>query len=123
MSKLRMTPAEIRAYRPANGFTAITHCELTCTSMHGSIFRMATVVLPPAAADGLEQLSNPIHGRVLKLLVKLEQWPSLSGAKPLRGELAGCYRLRTGDYRIQFHVAGDIVTVEKIGHRDGFYGE
>lgn len=84
---------------------------------------MATVVLTPAATDGLEQLSNPIHGRVLKLLVRLEQWPGVSGAKPLQGELAGRYRLRTGDYRIQFHVAGNVVTVEKIGHRDGFYGE
>ena len=37
--------------------------------------------------------------------------------------LAGRYRLRTGDYRIQFQVVGDLVTVEKIGHRDGFYGE
>ena len=84
---------------------------------------MATVVLTPVATDGLEQLSNPIHGRVLKLLVKLEQWTAMSGAKSLRGELAGHFRLRTGDYRIQFHVAGDVVTVEKIGHRDGFYGE
>ena len=84
---------------------------------------MAGVVLTSVATDGLEQLSNPIHGRVLKLLVKLERWPSVSGAKPLRGELAGRYRMRTGDYRIQCHVAGDVVTVEKIGHRDGFYGE
>jgi mRNA-degrading endonuclease RelE of RelBE toxin-antitoxin system len=84
---------------------------------------MATVVLTPVAVDGLERLSNPIHARVLKLLVKLEHWPELSGAKPLSGSLAGRYRLRTGDYRIQFRIAGDIVTVEKIGHRDGFYGE
>jgi mRNA-degrading endonuclease RelE of RelBE toxin-antitoxin system len=84
---------------------------------------MAKVKLTPEAAGGLEGLDNPIHGRVLKLLTRLEQWPNLSGAKPLRGELAGRYRLRTGDYRIQFHVAGELVTVEKIGHRDGFYGE
>lgn len=84
---------------------------------------MAAVVLTPEAANELEQLSNPIHGRVLRLLVRLEQWPDASGAKPLRGELAGRYRLRTGDCRIQFHVAGDVVTVEKVGHRDGFYGE
>jgi mRNA-degrading endonuclease RelE of RelBE toxin-antitoxin system len=45
----------------------------------------------------------------------------VSGAKPLRGALAGYYRLRTGDYRLQFHVAGETVLVEKIGHRDGFY--
>jgi mRNA-degrading endonuclease RelE of RelBE toxin-antitoxin system len=84
---------------------------------------MATVKLTREAADGLEELNNPIHARVLKLLVKLEQWPNVSGAKPLRGELAGRHRLRTGDYRIQFHVAGAVVTVEKIGHRDRFYGE
>jgi mRNA-degrading endonuclease RelE of RelBE toxin-antitoxin system len=84
---------------------------------------MATVVLTHTAAEELEQLNNPIHARVLNLLVKLERWPGVSGAKPLRGELAGFYRLRTGDYRIQFHVVGDVVTVEKIGHRDGFYGE
>jgi mRNA-degrading endonuclease RelE of RelBE toxin-antitoxin system len=84
---------------------------------------MATVILTPVAANELERLGNPIHARVLKLLVRLEQWPDVSGAKPLRGELAGRYRLRTGDYRIQFHVAADVVTVEKIGHRDRFYGE
>jgi mRNA-degrading endonuclease RelE of RelBE toxin-antitoxin system len=47
----------------------------------------------------------------------------VSGVKPLTGDLAGRYRLRTGDYRVQFHVAGEILTVEKIGPRDGFYGE
>jgi mRNA-degrading endonuclease RelE of RelBE toxin-antitoxin system len=84
---------------------------------------MATVVLSPTAADELDQLSNPIHARVLRLLMRLEYWPDVSGAKPLRGELVGRYRLRTGDYRIQFGVAGNTVTVEKIGHRDGFYGD
>ena len=68
---------------------------------------MATVVLTPVAADGLEQLSNPIHSRVLKLFVKLEHWPRVSGAKPLRGGLAGRYRLRTGEYRVQFRVVGE----------------
>ncbi len=84
---------------------------------------MATVVLTPDAAKELEELSNPIHGRVLKLLARMENWPDVSGAKPLRGDLAGRHRLRTGDYRIQFQVAGDVVTVERIGHRDGFYGD
>jgi mRNA-degrading endonuclease RelE of RelBE toxin-antitoxin system len=82
---------------------------------------MAQVVLSPEAAGQLESLSNPIHGRVLALLVRLEQWPHVSGAKPLTGGLAGRHRVRTGDYRLQFHVRGDVVTVERIGHRDGFY--
>lgn len=84
---------------------------------------MAIVTLTPEAAEQLEALNNPIHGRVLKLLVRLEQWPDVSGAKPLLGELAGRYRLRTGDYRVQFYVESDNVIVEKIGHRDKFYDE
>ncbi|MDA8377193.1 MAG: hypothetical protein M0Z50_09065 [Planctomycetia bacterium] len=39
----------------------------------------------------------------------------------MRGNLAGHYRKRTGDYRIQFKVEGNTVIVEKIGHRDDFY--
>lgn len=94
---------------------------------------MANVVLKPEAAEQLEALTNPIHGRVLRLIVRLEQWPDVSGAKPLSGNLAGHYRLRTGDYRVQFYVvpreaaqedqpaAPDTVMIEKIGHRDRFY--
>jgi mRNA-degrading endonuclease RelE of RelBE toxin-antitoxin system len=59
----------------------------------------------------------------LKILTRLEYWPDVSGAKPLRGKLAGYYRIRSGDYRVQIGVVGDLVTVEKIGHRDGFYDE
>ena len=62
-----------------------------------------------------------IHARVLALLRRLENWPAVSGAKPLTGDLAGRYRLRTGDYRLQFRVEGQTVIVEKIGHRDRFY--
>jgi len=54
---------------------------------------------------------------------KAEQWPAVSGAKPLQHELAGKFRLRTGDYRLQFHVEGEEIVVERIGHRAGFYEE
>ena len=69
----------------------------------------------------LESLNEPIHTRVLKLLERLADWPAVSGAKPLSGDLAGRWRMRTGDYRVQFLVTGESVVVEKIGHRDGFY--
>jgi mRNA-degrading endonuclease RelE of RelBE toxin-antitoxin system len=62
-----------------------------------------------------------IHSRVVLLLERLAIWPTVSGAKPLSGPLAGRYRLRTGDYRLQFRVEGQTVIVEKIGHRDRFY--
>ena len=84
---------------------------------------MANVEITPEAAKELTRLGNPILNRVHRLLEKLEDWPAVSGAKPLRGNLAGHFRLRTGDYRVQFHVVGDLVIVDKIGHRDGFYEE
>jgi mRNA-degrading endonuclease RelE of RelBE toxin-antitoxin system len=56
-----------------------------------------------------------------KLLARLEAWPAVSGVKPLRGNLASRFRMQSGDYRLQFHVEGETVRVERIGHRDGFY--
>lgn len=82
---------------------------------------MAKVKLTAEAAEGLEDLPLVIHARVLSLLKRLEKWPAVSGAKPLTGHLAGRYRLRTGDYRLQFRMEGQTVIVEKIGHRDRFY--
>jgi mRNA-degrading endonuclease RelE of RelBE toxin-antitoxin system len=82
-----------------------------------------------------------------QLLTRLNHWPTVSGVKRLKGDLAGHYRLRTGDYRLQFRieqtkrvvtetrvVKGKTMTeerevedlrviVERAGHRDGFYDE
>ena len=82
---------------------------------------MATVSLTDAAAEELERLPKVIHARILRLLTRLERWPDVSGAKPLRGELSGSFRMRTGDYRLRFRVRRDAVIVEKIGHRSDFY--
>jgi mRNA-degrading endonuclease RelE of RelBE toxin-antitoxin system len=82
---------------------------------------MAKVTLTYEAAQGLDDLPFVIHSRMLSLLERLAQWPAVSGAKPLTGPLAGRYRLRTGDYRIQFRVQRQVIIVEKIGHRDRFY--
>jgi mRNA interferase RelE/StbE len=84
---------------------------------------MAAVTLTPDATDAFARLPVTIKARVAAIFVRLEKWPGVSGAKPLRGELAGHYRIRTGDYRVQFRVEGDEVIVERIGHRDGFYDE
>ncbi len=82
---------------------------------------MATVLYEREAAEQLDALPLTIKRRVLGVLERLAKWPAVSGAKPLRGELAGHYRMRTGDYRVQFRVERDRVVVEKIGHRDRFY--
>jgi mRNA-degrading endonuclease RelE of RelBE toxin-antitoxin system len=84
---------------------------------------MPNVVLLYDAAMELGDLPKPIKARMVELLVRLADWPDVSGAKPLSGDLAGHYRLRTGDYRLQFRVEKGQVWVERIGHRDGFYDE
>lgn len=82
---------------------------------------MAAVVLTREAEKQAERLPEVVLERVRKLLRRLGRWPEVSGAKPLSGDLAGWYRLRTGDYRVRFRVQGETVVVDKIGHRSTFY--
>lgn len=82
---------------------------------------MAVVSITPGAARELDGLPLTIKGRVLAVFERLGRWPEVSGAKPLRGELAGLYRIRTGDYRVLFRIEGRQVVVERVGHRDRFY--
>jgi mRNA-degrading endonuclease RelE of RelBE toxin-antitoxin system len=84
---------------------------------------MPNVTLVYDAAMQLGELPKPIKARMVELIVRLADWPEVSGAKPLTGKLAGHYRLRTGDYRMQFRIERGEVLVEQIGHRDGFYEE
>jgi mRNA-degrading endonuclease RelE of RelBE toxin-antitoxin system len=82
---------------------------------------MADVELTSEAQQQAAELPKSIRARIYAILERLTTWPDVSGAKPLTGRLAGRYRMRTGDYRIQFYVTGNVVTVEKIGHRERFY--
>jgi mRNA-degrading endonuclease RelE of RelBE toxin-antitoxin system len=79
------------------------------------------VLLTLEAQRDVDRLPKVIRARVYRILERLAQWPEVSGAKALTGDLAGRYRLRTGDYRIQFHVEEQAVVVERVGHRDRFY--
>lgn len=81
------------------------------------------VQLTADAAMELQELPAAIQARVASVLRRLRNWPAVSGAKPLRHGLAGRFRIRTGDYRVQFRLHGNVLMVEKIGHRDGFYEE
>ena len=82
-----------------------------------------TVEITPAALTQVEALDEPIHSRVLAIAERLHRWPNVSGAKPLRHHLAGHFRIRTGNYRVQFRVEGQRIIIEQVGHRDGFYGD
>lgn len=82
-----------------------------------------TVTITAAAKLELETVPLVIRNRIVDVFERLGKWPAVSGAKPLRGNLHGSYRIRTGDYRIVFTVsqAGEKVTVWKIGNRGTIY--
>ena len=82
---------------------------------------MASVKVTPESLEQLANLPRVARQRIGKLFQRLEAWPAVSGAKPLSGNLAGWYRLRTGDYRVRFRVEEQTVIVDKIGHRKEFY--
>jgi mRNA interferase RelE/StbE len=82
---------------------------------------MTRVTLTPAAARDLDRLPLTIRARMPKLFDRLESWPHVSGAKPLREKPAGHFRLRTGDYRLVFRVESSTVVVERIEHRRNVY--
>lgn len=79
------------------------------------------VEIGPDAAKQIDKLTKSVKLEIYDVLVRLENWPRVSGAKPLRHGLKHHYRIRTGHYRVQFRVEGSTVIVEKVGHRDGFY--
>lgn len=81
------------------------------------------VTIVPEVVRQIDGLPKPIQVRLLSMVERLRNWPDVSGVRPLRGELAGRYRMRTGDYRMQFQVQGEEIMVEKVGHRDGFYDD
>ncbi len=84
---------------------------------------MATVRITPEANEQTNRLPKPIRDLLAKCLERLQKWPAVSGAKPLRGNLVGWYRLRMSDYRVRFRVEGDTVIVDKIGHRKDVYDD
>ncbi len=84
---------------------------------------MVEVKLLPEAQQELLEMQPIIRKRVRKITDRLEQWPNVSGAKPLHGALAGQFRIRTGGYRVQFYHNRelDVIFIVHIGYRKGFY--
>jgi mRNA interferase RelE/StbE len=83
---------------------------------------MATKMTEGAVAQ-VAKLPKKIRERIRKLVERLDEWPDVSGVKALSGDLAGWYRLRTGDYRLRFYVKKDDIIIDKVGHRSDFYDD
>lgn len=81
------------------------------------------VVLGPNGSEDFDALPVTIQARVLRVFERLQAWPNVSGAKALRGDWRGHYRVRTGDWRVIFKVVEPTVIVVRIKHRSEVYEE
>ena len=69
--------------------------------------------LPKIPKNIKESIRRAIEGRLLR--------DPLAYGGPLRHSLKGHRKLRVGDYRVIYRIAGDEIIVLKIGHRKEVY--
>src|ERR1700722_14770622 len=58
---------------------------------------------------------------VREVFVRLAQWPQVAGAKPLRYDWKGHWRIRVGSFRVVFRIVAPNVLVVRIMPRSGVY--
>ncbi len=82
---------------------------------------MVLVALTAEAQRDFNALPFAMMPRVRAIFVRLQQWPDVSGAKPLRYEWKGHHRIRTGDWRVIFREVQPGVLVVRVKHRSEVY--
>ena len=84
---------------------------------------MATVRMTEEAVQDVGELPSDMKLRLRAVMERLAKWPEVSGAKPLRGELAGQFRIRMGDWRVVFQPVGDDVVITRVANRKDVYDD
>ncbi|MFI5378665.1 MAG: type II toxin-antitoxin system RelE/ParE family toxin [Tepidisphaerales bacterium] len=82
---------------------------------------MVSVEISPEALEDLDRLPESMIMRIRAVLSRLENWPEISGAKALRHDLKGHFRVRTGDWRVLFHLEGSLLVVDRVDNRKDVY--
>jgi mRNA interferase RelE/StbE len=84
---------------------------------------MHEVLVSAQARTEFLSLPVEIQRRVEAVFERLKSWPEVSGAKPLKHELKGAFRVRTGNWRVLFRVDEHLnrVIVFRLAHRREVY--
>ena len=85
---------------------------------------MYEVVLHPNAQEFYLRADKALAKKISRCLEQLEQNPRFHpNIKVLKGDLAGYYRYRIGDYRVIYSIDDQVlvVAVIEIAHRKGVY--
>ena len=81
------------------------------------------IVFHPSVKEDIVALDKAIRERVRNTIeTRLNTDPSRYG-KPLRGTLAGYWKLRVGDWRVVYAIHGQEVVILAIKHRSLIYDE
>lgn len=84
---------------------------------------MFSLVYHPLAAGDIIGINRDIRRRLAKAVQeRLSSHPESYG-KPLRGDLAGYWTLRTGDYRVVYRVVKHEVWIFAVINRRDVYSE
>jgi len=82
-----------------------------------------TVIFHPAVKDDAAAIAKDVRERIRSAIdSRLTTEPTLYG-KPLRGTLAGYWKLRVGDWRVVYSIRGSEVIIFAIKHRNRVYDE
>lgn len=82
-----------------------------------------SILFHPAVKDDAAGIAKSMRERIRKAIeTRLASNPALYG-KPLRGTLAGFWKLRVGDWRVVYAIRDDDVIVFAIKHRSRVYDE
>ncbi|MEE8329209.1 MAG: type II toxin-antitoxin system RelE/ParE family toxin [Thermodesulfovibrionia bacterium] len=81
------------------------------------------VIILPRALEYLSRLNKAVSQRITDKLTRLSENIETIPLLPLKGPLAGFYKVRVSDWRVIYDVNHDkqIITVHKIGHRREIY--
>lgn len=84
---------------------------------------MYKVYLLDAAADELANLDKSVGQRVARRIRWLADNVEAINPIALKGDLAGLYKLRVGDYRVIYEIlhSEEMLVVHMIGHRREIY--
>jgi len=77
----------------------------------------------PTATRELERLVKPVARRIAERINWLAANLDDIRPEPYKGDLAGLYKFRVGDYRVIYQILHDekVIVIHQVGHRSEIY--
>lgn len=76
-----------------------------------------------AASRELERLDKPVARRIAERINWLAAKLDDIKPEPYKGDLAGLYKFRVGDYRVIYQILQEeqVIVIHQVGHRSEIY--